>query len=97
MATKFEAFADRGQNDLLTSHDLEDIVNVVASRSHLIEEIAQSPADLRKYLAARCQDLLAVADFSNYLPGLIQDDSYGQQTDEVLNRLEEIVKLRERQ
>lgn len=97
MATKFEAFADRGQNDLLTSHDLEDIVNVVASRSHLIEEIAQSPADLRKYLATRCQDLLAVPDFSNYLPGLIQDDSYGQQTDEVLNRLEEIVKLRDRQ
>jgi hypothetical protein len=40
IATKFEAFADRGQGDLLASHDLEDIVNVIASRTQILEEIA---------------------------------------------------------
>ena len=93
IATKFEAFSDRGQSDMLASHDLEDIVNVVASRSQLLDEIAQSPAELRDYLATRCRDLLAVPDFSNYLPGLIQDDSLAQQTDRVLAYLQAIVKL----
>ncbi|MEP7100388.1 MAG: hypothetical protein ABI781_07760, partial [Burkholderiales bacterium] len=32
MATKFEAFADRGHDDLLGSHDAEDIVNLVDGR-----------------------------------------------------------------
>jgi predicted nucleotidyltransferase len=93
IATKFEAFSDRGKGDLLASHDLEDIVNVIASRTHMLDEIAQSPADLRAYLADRCRDLLAIPDFGNYLPGLIQDDSYGEQTDEVLERLRTITQF----
>jgi predicted nucleotidyltransferase len=93
IATKFEAFSDRGKGDLLASHDLEDIVNVIASRTQILEEITRSPADLRAYLADRCRDLLAIADFSNYLPGLIQDDSYGEKSDEVLERLQTIAEL----
>ena len=92
IATKFEAFADRGQGDLLASHDLEDIVNVIASRTRILEEVAHSPADLRGYLADRCRKLLAIPDFSNYLPGLISDDSSLTLTDEVLERLQVIAK-----
>jgi predicted nucleotidyltransferase len=92
IATKFEAFADRGQGDLLASHDLEDIVNVIASRTRILEEVAHSPADLRGYLAVRCRELLAIPDFSNYLPGLISDDSSLTLTDEVLERLQVIAK-----
>lgn len=55
VATKFEAYADRGANDLLASHDLEDIVNVVDGRPSLIKEIAASPNELREYLAERCR------------------------------------------
>jgi predicted nucleotidyltransferase len=92
IATKFEAFADRGQGDLLASHDLEDIVNVIASRTRILDEVAHSPADLRGYLAVRCRELLAIPDFSNYLPGLISDDSSLTLTDEVLERLQVIAK-----
>ena len=90
-ATKFEAFVDRGQGDLLASHDLEDILNVIASRTQLVDEIAQSPIDLWRYLADRCYDLLATPDFGNYLPGIIQDDLPGGQTEAVLERLRTIV------
>jgi predicted nucleotidyltransferase len=93
IATKFEAFFDRGQRDLLASHDLEDIVNVIASRAQIVEEVQRSPAELRTYLANRSGELLAIRDFGNYLPGLIQDDSYGEQTEEVLERLQTIVAL----
>jgi hypothetical protein len=71
LATKFEAYADRGAGDLLASHDLEDIVNVIDGRAGLLNEIAASPRELREYLAGRCGDLLATPLFADYLPGLI--------------------------
>jgi hypothetical protein len=30
---------------------------------------------------------MAIPDFENYLPGLLQDDSYGEQSDLVLERM----------
>jgi predicted nucleotidyltransferase len=90
LATKFEAFAQRGGGDLLGSHDLEDILNVVAGRQQLLDEIAQCPEELRRYLAHSCREMLAMRDFDYWLPGLIQDDSYGEQSDLVLERLRAI-------
>jgi len=95
IATKFEAFADRGRGDILASPDLEDIVNVIASRTQILEEVGHSPADLRGYLAVRCRELLAIPDFSNYLPGLILDDSSPALTDEVLQRLQAIARAQD--
>jgi predicted nucleotidyltransferase len=71
VATKFEAHADRGAADLLASHDLEDIVNVIDGRPGLLNEITASPSELREYLTERCGDLLATSLFADYLPGLI--------------------------
>lgn len=37
IATKLEAYHGRGNNDLLSSHDLEDIINLVDGRPELIQ------------------------------------------------------------
>lgn len=74
LATKFEAFSDRGRGDLLGSHDLEDIVNVVDGRPELVSEIAETAAELRQYLAAQCSTLLAMPGFMNALPGMVFPD-----------------------
>lgn len=87
LATKFEAFADRGRGDLLGSHDLEDVVSVIASRPQILGEIRGSPARLRAWLAEQCRELLAQRNFESYLPGLLLDDSSGEQTNLVLSRL----------
>lgn len=92
LGTKFEAFAGRGQGDL-ASHDLEDILNVIAGREQLAEEIAQAPEDLRAYLTRESGKLLAMPDFEYYLPGMILDDSPGGQSELVLHRLRAIVEL----
>lgn len=89
LATKFEAFTDRGNSDVLGSHDLEDLINVIANREGILEEIRSSPAGLRAGLAEQCRELLGVGDFDSYLPGLVLDDT-GQQTDLVLARLRAI-------
>jgi len=40
VATKLEAFVGRGRGDFLSSHDLEDILNIVDGRSELVDELA---------------------------------------------------------
>lgn len=91
MATKFEAFADRGNADVLGSHDLEDIINVIDGRPELPQEIAHAPADLRGYLAERCAALLETPHFDNHLPGMmVQDETAGERVTLVLARLESI-------
>lgn len=44
IATKLEAFADRGGGDFLASHDLEDITTVTDGRPELTDEAAAAPA-----------------------------------------------------
>lgn len=79
LATKFEAFSDRGQGDFLLSHDLEDIINVVDGRPELVNEVAQAPEELRSYLSARFREMLAQSRFHDALPGLIfPDESHAE-------------------
>lgn len=95
VATKFEAFADRGKQDLLGSHDMEDIINVIDGRAELPDEIGGSPDELRIYLAERCASLLALPHFMNYLPGLVaQDETLAERVVTVAARLQHIAKLR---
>ena len=49
LATKFEAFKNRG-NDYRTSHDIEDIIYVIDNRSCIVEEIKESEAKVFAYL-----------------------------------------------
>ena len=91
MATKFEAFLDRGQGDLLGSHDLEDIVNVLDGRPELVSEVALAAPELRQYLAAQCRVLLAMPGFMNALPGMVfPDESLAGRVKLLAQRFEEI-------
>ncbi len=94
VATKFEAFADRGNEDLLGSHDLEDIINVVDGRPELTSEIRGSTDELQIYLSDKCAALLALPNFTNYLPGLVaQDETLAQRVATVAARLQAIASL----
>lgn len=73
VATKLEAFAGRGGGDFLSSHDLEDVLNIVDGREALAAELAAAPADVRQAVAAAFGPLLASPDFVNVLPGLLAE------------------------
>lgn len=51
IATKFEAFRDRGEGDGRTSQDFEDIVFVLENRSTMWEEMNAASGPVRQYLA----------------------------------------------
>ena len=52
VATKLEAFANRGRSDYIASRDFADIVSLLDGRAELVEEIAGAPEELRRYLSA---------------------------------------------
>lgn len=71
LATKFEAFNDRGRNDAYTSHDLEDILTVIEGRQELAYELSLAATDVRQHVADCVAKLLANPDFKNALGGLL--------------------------
>ncbi|WP_233548956.1 MULTISPECIES: hypothetical protein [unclassified Xanthomonas] len=73
VATKLEGFATRGNSDFLSSHDLEDVLNVVDGRAELVEELAVKHADLRHWVADVFEGLVDNLAFVNALPGLVAE------------------------
>lgn len=57
VATKFEAYLGRGNNDPLESRDIEDILILIDGRPELGQEILAAPTELRKYISAQFKSL----------------------------------------
>lgn len=94
LATKFEAFSDRGKSDLLGSHDMEDIVNVLDGRPEIVEEVAASPDELKRYLVDRCHALLALPNFMDALSGMVfPDESLAERVKMIGLRLKQITEI----
>lgn len=72
IATKFEAYIGRGNNDLLASNDIEDILNLFDGREELVLEIQQADEAIQTYVARQLEEL--------------QKDEYFQYTVESVTR-----------
>jgi predicted nucleotidyltransferase len=72
VATKLEAYLGRGNNDLLGSRDIEDILLVVDGREELAAEIQGADNDVRRYIAEQFKALLRRDDFDHFLEGNIK-------------------------
>lgn len=90
IATKLDAFLDRGRGDYLSSHDLEDVLSVVDGRAELVVELAQAEVALRAFVASTFARLLDDENFLNALPGLVREGSPADRTPIVLQRLRQI-------
>lgn len=49
LATKFEAFKDRGK-DYRTSHDIEDIIYIMDNRTTIVEEVNESKDSIKAFI-----------------------------------------------
>lgn len=94
LATKLEAFEDRGGGDYLQSHDLEDVLSVVDGRPEIVAEVAEADPAVRGYVAGTFARLLADEGFLNALPGLVMDGSPAIRAPAVRERLRAIAALR---
>lgn len=69
LASKIEAFKDRGHGDFLTSPDMEDIITVLDGSEQIAEEISTAPAKVKKYLAGQFHEFLRDDRFTESLEG----------------------------
>jgi hypothetical protein len=88
LATKLEAFIDRGKNDYLGSRDLEDIITVVNGREEIVGEMARAKETVRLYVTKEIGTLLNKRGFIDSLPGHLNPDA--DRIDIVLQRLEHL-------
>lgn len=96
LATKWEAFHDRGGVDPLRSEDLEDIISVVAGRPEILPEIQAGTAELRSWLADKANELLGEGLVSYAIEGTLTDATLVPGTvEEVLGRFRAIAALGE--
>jgi len=91
LATKLEAFVDRGKNDHLGSRDLEDIITIINGRKEIVEEMAAAEGTVRTYVGRTLGSLLGERGFIDSLPGHLNPDP--ERIDIVHNRLEELSRL----
>jgi predicted nucleotidyltransferase len=67
LALKWSAYHDRGRHDPPASHDLEDIIALVASRPNVPAEVAASHCDVRAFLREQAAQLIGDPSFADIL------------------------------
>jgi predicted nucleotidyltransferase len=94
LGTKLEALASRGRGDLMTSHDFEDIINVIDGRPDIVAEVANADSELTGYLVSRLDEIVRHPNFENTLPGLVvYDEQYEDRIRRVRERILLIAKI----
>ncbi len=78
IGTKLEAFRGRGKGDFYAESDLEDIITVLDGRPTVVEEVTDSPSELRRYIGKEVGRLLDSPEFVNALPGHLAGDEISQ-------------------
>ena len=91
VATKMAAFLNRGKEDYMASHDLEDVIAIVDAREELAEEIAAADHEVRGYISALFARLLGESNFLESLPGKLRGDAASQaRLPMIVSRMEKI-------
>jgi hypothetical protein len=72
LATKLEAFQDRGNRDFMASPDMEDVIAVLDGRPEVLDEIWDSPYEAKTWLISALSEFLEEEEFLNSLPGHLE-------------------------
>ena len=72
-ALKLAAYADRGADDPYSSHDLEDIIALLASRGSIVAEVAAASAELKAFVSHELEALHRHPDFEGAIAGNLGD------------------------
>ncbi len=75
IAAKLEAFHGRGNNDIISSHDMEDIISIIECRSEIVNEIRVADTDVRAYIVNNFKEFYQNPRFFNDIIGICNPDS----------------------
>ncbi len=94
IATKLEAYRDRGRGDFRASHDIEDIVTVIDGCEAIVGQIVAAPANVREFvvteLATWRQSAAIVEEVAGHLSPMSQ---FADRVNLVMDRISAIARL----
>lgn len=91
LATKFNAYHDRGGKDPRTSHDFEDIIYILDNRTDLIDAILNSPKDVLTFLQAEFKYVLGDRNAQEAIQGNLYYETRSERFNMLMNKLKIIV------
>lgn len=91
LAAKFSAFHDRGEKDPRTSKDFEDITYILDNRLDLVEQILNSPEDVKEYLEEEFKSILNDDGLQEALLSNLYFESQVVRYKNILDKLKEIL------
>lgn len=95
LATKIDAFLNRGADDYIASHDMEDIITLLDGRPEIVDEVNNAPEDVKEFLSRKFGEFQKNRSFLDALPGHLLPDSASQQRVPILmDRIKAVSKLR---
>ena len=86
VATKLEAFRDRGNGDFVLSHDMEDVIAVVNGRSELLEEVRTTSKDVRQYICETFSQLVNDPEFLDAVGTHLLPDKASQERAKLISQ-----------
>ncbi len=78
VATKLEAFRGRGRGDYQASHDLEDVLAVIAGLPSLRAQVGGEQTAVANFVRAELRQLAKIERFVDAVPGHFDGDAAGQ-------------------
>lgn len=95
LATKLDAFDNRGAGDFYASHDMEDVITLIDGRPEIVEEVSNAPDDVKEFLAEEFERFLKNRAFLDALPGHLLPDSASQlRIPLLMDRIKAVASLR---
>ena len=95
LASKIEAYQERGITDKRLSTDFEDIIYVIENREELLQEVSDvSSLEVKEFIKAFCSRLLTEKDTDEAIGAVMGYAPLPQRIDLVKNRLQKIAKIR---
>ena len=87
LATKFEAFNDRGK-DYRTSRDFDDIIYVIDNRIEIVKEIDESESEIKQFLKQEFLKLAKNYSYEEYVSSHIHPLMLEERLNIVLDKIE---------
>lgn len=90
LATKFDAFFDRGIQDLYASHDFEDIVYLFNHVSDIAEQVLNSEETVMNHLKECAQRILDSSQIQETIVGNLYHEDRDKRFDLIMDKLKKI-------
>jgi predicted nucleotidyltransferase len=90
LATKFDAFFDRGNEDVYVSHDFEDIVYLFNHISDIVQKIEKSEKKVKEYLMDCSNKILQNSQLLEAIKGNLFHEAQDQRFSLIISRLKKI-------